>query len=173
MADEINLSRRRIFARLAKSSEKKRPSTPRARPRPPSAVDELLFITSCRGCGDCAADCPNEVIDLYQGTAWVNLDFNQCAMCGKCVEACPTGALHSALPMRIDLQPSFSTNCNNYLQMDCSACQQACPLQAISIEEGELPVVNSERCNGCGQCRSHCYMGVISMIYSDAFLPKN
>jgi len=39
----------------------------------------------------------------------------------------------------IDLKPNFADSCNNYMPMDCHACQTACSAGAIKIEAGELP----------------------------------
>ncbi|MEG3696340.1 4Fe-4S binding protein, partial [Vibrio coralliirubri] len=63
----------------------------------------------------------------------------------------------------IDLQQSFADRCNNSMQMECSACQAACSSGAIHIEVGELPTVDKDKCNGCGECRSACYIGSVTL----------
>ncbi|WP_117233011.1 ferredoxin-type protein NapF [Vibrio maerlii] len=168
MTESINNSRRGFLTRLSKpvqSIQQEPESTPRTEPRPPRAVDEALFLRLCDGCGECQKACPNSVIDIHEGAARLNLEFNECSLCGECVNACPTDALHSATPISINLRPSFSQGCNNYLQIDCKQCQFGCPQSAITVEEGELPKLDIEKCNGCGQCRSSCYMGAISMEF--------
>lgn len=167
MPESIDNSRRGFLTRLSKpvqSLQQEPERTPRTQPRPPRAVDEALFLRLCDGCGECKKVCPNSVIDIHEHTAQINLDFNECSLCSECVSACPTGALHSSIPVNIDLQPSFSQGCNNNLQIECQQCQFSCPQSAITVEEDELPVLDSDLCNGCGQCRSSCYIGAISMV---------
>ncbi|GAM76616.1 ferredoxin-type protein napF [Vibrio ishigakensis] len=64
---------------------------------------------------------------------------------------------------QIDLVPRFGEACNNHLGLDCVECQSACGKGAISIEDGELPELSANKCNGCGECRGACYIGAVSM----------
>lgn len=166
MTEQINSNRRGFLTRLSKpvqaaaSYEEK---SQRLHARPPRAVDEVLFERLCDGCGLCEQDCPNSVIEIQKGSALLNLDYNSCSMCNKCSEACPTGALHPTVEPYIDLKPNFADSCNNYMQMDCHACQTACSAGAIKIEAGELPNVALDKCNGCGECRSACYIGSVTL----------
>jgi len=130
---------------------------------PPRAVDEVLFERLCDGCGLCEQSFPNSVIEILEGSALLNLDYNSCSMCNKCSEACPAGAIHPTLAPYIDLKPNFADSCNNYVQMDCHACQTACSAGAIKIEAVELPSVALDKCNGCGECRSACYIGSVTL----------
>lgn len=167
MSDSINTQRRGFLTRLSKPivatySDYER--TPRKSARPPNAVDEALFERLCNGCNRCVESCPNSVIELNDDKAELNLDYNTCSFCKKCIEACQTGALHNTIESVIDLQPSFSTSCNNYLQLECDNCASSCPQQAIVIAEGELPTLNIDYCDGCGLCRSACYIGAVSLV---------
>ncbi len=45
----------------------------------------------------------------------------------------------------------------------CSACIEACPYQAIVLDENELAMVNEALCKGCGTCSSTCRSGAPSL----------
>ena len=55
--------------------------------------------------------------------------------------------------------------------IDVSICDRSptcpvrreCPVQAVSQIPGEAPVIDSEKCTGCGICESLCPMGAVSM----------
>jgi len=167
MSEMINHNRRDFLNRFRKTAQeaaaKEAPRTPRIFPRPPHAVDELIFEKLCHGCGMCQASCPNSVIEIQAGKATINLDYNACSLCDECVDTCPTGALHKSIPAHIDLQPSFSESCNLAMQIPCSSCSNACSRSAITMDGGDLPIVNPQLCNGCGECRSACYLGAITL----------
>lgn len=168
MSENINHSRRNIlsyFSRTAKNIQELQEATPRGAPRPPQAVDEVLFLHFCDGCGKCQQICPNGIIEIRDGCAKVNLDYNECSLCGACTQTCPSGALQASVMMNLGLRPSFSHVCNNYQGIDCFQCQLGCTKLAITIEEGELPILDVASCNGCGQCQKSCYMGAISMKF--------
>ena len=40
----------------------------------------------------------------------------------------------------------------------CGACENECPVNAISFD-GEKHVVNPEECTGCGTCSAVCPVG--------------
>ncbi|MEZ8035859.1 ferredoxin-type protein NapF [Vibrio crassostreae] len=166
MSEQINSNRRGFLTRLSKpvkAAANYEEISQRLHARPPRAVDEVLFERLCDGCGLCEQACPNSVIEMLEDRALLNLDYNHCSLCNKCSEVCPTGALHPTVTPYIDLKPSFADSCNNYMQMDCSACQTACSAGAIYIEVGELPMLDKDTCNGCGECRSACYIGSVTL----------
>lgn len=162
-------SKRALFSRLKKTAtdasqlEKARQRTPRALPRPPFAVDEALFLEMCNGCNACVEVCPTQVIALRAAKAYLDLDLNHCSLCGQCADVCETHALSTTQRRNIDARPTISPTCNNYLSSPCRACSTSCPEDAITIMKNEMPLVDSQRCTGCGLCRGACYIGVITM----------
>ncbi|SMF04833.1 nitroreductase family protein [Desulfovibrio gilichinskyi] len=53
-------------------------------------IDEEL----CIGCGDCAADCIHQIIELSDGIpSIISGGENNCLQCQHCLAVCPTGAL--------------------------------------------------------------------------------
>lgn len=45
----------------------------------------------CNGCGECAENCPDNILELVDGKAEVVGD--DCLGCESCVEVCETGAV--------------------------------------------------------------------------------
>ncbi|OGS21538.1 MAG: hypothetical protein A2252_07275 [Elusimicrobia bacterium RIFOXYA2_FULL_39_19] len=43
-------------------------------------------------------------------------------------------------------------------------CARACPFDAITQNIGEVPVVNKNKCTGCGKCTDKCPKKIISLI---------
>ena len=60
-----------------------------------------------------------------------------------------------------------------YAQVDkeycvsCGTCIKACPLQAISVPDGIIAVVELARCIGCGLCARECPASVIKVVTAD------
>lgn len=167
MTEKVDSARRGFLTRFSKPTqtliEAPTEATPRLAPRPPRALDELLFLEKCTGCGQCQSACTMKVIDMIDHRPQLNLDFNHCTLCDECTKACPTGALNAVQPLKTELRPSFSDNCQNYLFNECKLCRFACPHQAILIEADQLPNVDSSLCEGCGICRVSCPFGAITM----------
>jgi ferredoxin-type protein NapF len=143
--------------------------------RPPGAVDERQFTGVCVRCGNCIRACPAEIIrasGTEQGLAgWLApilcFEDDYCHEdCTACTEACPTGAL---LPVeiaekrtavigfpRVDMDLCLLGDAR-----DCAACRTHCPFEAVHFRFDEetyllTPVIDPERCPGCGACQVAC-----------------
>lgn len=159
------ISRRGLFRGLLSGAQKTHQqvvieSFTRLVARPPSAVDESSLSKLCDGCGLCEQACPQHVISMIAGKPELHLDCNFCTHCGECQRACPTLALSNNCAST-GVIPEFSSACRRLLYGYCDMCAEECPQQAISLEE-KRPSALSDKCNGCGQCRTACPMGAIS-----------
>ncbi|MCK5137746.1 MAG: 4Fe-4S dicluster domain-containing protein [Bacteroidales bacterium] len=86
--------------------------------------------------------------------------------CIKCTEACPSGALNRlSLEDKSDVKlglPEIDMNeCLLGYDKECSACQSACPHDAVEFEFSyasySLTVkVDPQKCIGCGACETAC-----------------
>jgi ferredoxin-type protein NapG len=147
--------------------------------RPPGAGNELDFLTSCTRCGKCSEGCPEGIIRLLpmsfgagqMNTPFLDPNLSACTFCLKCIEVCPTDALSEHHLTKIPaIGKAFirKKGCIAHQNVMCDYCVRACPIdQAIHLENG-VPIVNEEKCNGCGNCVSQCiseYKGIwISLI---------
>lgn len=143
--------------------------------RPPGAVDESKFRLLCTRCGSCIRACPHNIITRNVETHSLDniltpvLDFEKdyCRQdCNICTYICPSGAIS---PVTIDQKkdiriglPKVDMNiCFLGEDRECSACRRFCPYGAIRYVFSEdtyslAPVIDPEKCNGCGACRIAC-----------------
>ena len=135
---------------------------------PPGAVDRPLFNRLCVGCGVCIASCPERCLVPSASLATfgqpkMNFQKSHCRLAcpQKCASACPAGALkkldHVA---RRDIHMGHAIwrkdRCLRVTEdVPCTACSRKCPVKAITIVAG-FPVVDKEKCIGCGACEHVC-----------------
>lgn len=59
------------------------------------------------------------------------------------------------------IRPAFTTRC-----IKCGLCVQACPVTALCLSEGPVPVLNPSACIGCCCCHEVCAQGAVVMTQS-------
>lgn len=59
-----------------------------------------------------------------------------------------------------DLKAKILENCITKLGFDCNLCQEACPApkKAIYYSSRGFATIDSDKCNGCGDCLSACML---------------
>lgn len=144
--------------------------------RPPGGQSEEHLIAACIRCEKCYEICPRNVIKtahiedgiVNMRTPTFNFSENYCDWCVEenggdplCVSSCPTEALK--LPVDATAENTIigkaviNTNwCLAYLLIGCRFCFDACPYEAMELDQNNRPVVITDRCNGCGACESVC-----------------
>lgn len=148
-----------------------------AQVRPPGGQDEKHLTSACIRCERCIEACPKGALtpahieDGVLGTRMpvANFDAGWCDFCQeangghpRCVEYCPTQALRlaeDAAPETVILGKAriIEDWCLAYSKYNgCRFCYDACPYEAITLDEYERPVVDLEKCNGCGACQNAC-----------------
>jgi len=154
---------------IAELVEKKLDVVPRTSLRPPGALVEALFLSTCEGSGCCERVCPHGAIRRIGGpsahadaTPIIVPTSNPCRLCPDvpCSRSCPSGALGRVEKgqIRIGLAVVHRPTCLAWLGDSCEACLAACPVgpNALRKAEGTGPVVVPDGCTGCGVCTYSC-----------------
>ncbi|WP_439259564.1 ferredoxin-type protein NapF [Lonepinella sp. BR2930] len=153
------ISRRGLLRSMWHAVEKNDQHNKRTIARPPFAAKESLFLTACTGCGECVTACSLGLISVTNQKAVLDLSYTSCSFCGECAKHCPTNALHISFKADTGLRPVFNADCLLKQQQACTTCQLSCPQQAITPDL----TIDDNRCNGCGECQSACFMNAIRL----------
>lgn len=145
--------------------------------RPPGGQDEAALLAGCIRCEKCVEACPREVIKLAHledglismRTPQMNFYSDYCDFCAeenggnpRCIEVCTTGALRlpkgtAAEDVILGKAVLYTDWCLAYHDTGCHVCYDACPYEAIELdEENHRPYVIEDKCNGCGACEAVC-----------------
>jgi len=143
--------------------------------RPPFALPEDEFLSSCTRCDACISACPHDVLfklparlgNLVADTPALDLGNRGCHMCEDwpCVMACEPQALARPTPKE-DADPALpklahltinEEACLPYAGPECGACAHICPVPgALTWPDGLRPVIDAAACTGCALCREAC-----------------
>ena len=131
--------------------------------RPPYGRSEETFTRICPSCQTqaCVASCEEKIILIRADkTPMLNFKERGCTFCDACAEACPEDVLdianrHSAT--RINARFIIDPNrCVSHAGVICFACKEPCIDDAILFNGMFNPVIDTERCTGCGFCHGRC-----------------
>ena len=153
--------------------------------RPPGAIGEEEFLSTCIRCGECMKVCPTNGIHptMFEAglegmwTPVMKMTIGYCEYeCSLCSQVCPTGALRKMevaekQKIKIGLAYFARDRCLPYAYArTCIVCEEHCPTpkKAIWFEEAQVktpaggtvtvkqPHVDPELCVGCGICTNKC-----------------
>lgn len=152
---------------------------------PPNSDYNEHFYQHCTACQLCVSSCPNGVLHPITSIE----HFMQPQMlyesgfcrpeCVRCTEVCPTSAItkisiEEKSCLKIGTATWIRKNCVVITDnVNCSNCKRHCPVGAISrvpIDANNpnsllIPVVDEERCIGCGACEYVCPSRPFSAMY--------
>jgi len=180
----LKAQEKKVDGGLAVIEDKKIPD--RATPIvPPGALSARNLAQHCTACQLCVSACPNGV--LRPSTSLLTLmqpemsyERSYCRPeCTKCSEVCPAGAIR---PITVEDKTAIQIghavwvkeNCVPLTDgVECGNCARHCPTGAIQMvasdpddsDSPKIPVVNTERCIGCGACENLCPARPFSAIY--------
>ena len=151
-----------------------RPSADKVIRPPGTAVPHLFNLICCR-CGNCIKACPTNIIipftDISQPLSYLTpvISFGSgycletCNICGK---VCTTGAITLfSVEAKKDLVIGSAMverqNCYLLNNRECIKCREVCKYNAIVYKHGNdlagtVPVVDPQKCVGCGACEVVC-----------------
>ncbi|MEE2729481.1 MAG: ferredoxin-type protein NapF [Pseudomonadota bacterium] len=128
--------------------------------RLPWSTDHTAFINGCTRCGDCIACCPQRIIRPGAG-GYPELDFSEreCTFCGNCAHTCQQPLFDLEHPPW-QHRAQIGTDCLTHAGIVCQNCKDACTASAIRFQfaRGGIakPVLDVDRCTGCGACIAPC-----------------
>jgi len=142
--------------------------------RPPGALPESEFLTTCIRCGECMKSCLTNTLQpsLWEGglaglwTPKLEVRFAACEQeCNVCGKVCPTQAIRSVsleekTHAKLGTAVLRKEMCLVWAQDKlCLICDEICPYHAIvfrTVDGYRRPFVVASHCNGCGYCEQRC-----------------
>ena len=103
-------------------------------------VPSRIYVTDlCQGCvaRPCVNTCKFGAISIQNGKS--TIDPKKCKNCGMCVQVCPYQAITKIIV----------------------PCENACPVNAITKDEGGYAKIDFEKCISCGKCIVACPFGAV------------
>jgi ferredoxin len=141
--------------------------------RPPGvAPKEAAFLAECIRCGQCVQACPGAALHpVWLGMSWESFwtpalvgTLGGCDhTCNRCGQVCPSGAIPN-LPLAQKQQQKMGlASVDQATCINCMLCEPVCQPEAITeiqVRKASgmkpLPVVNADKCTGCGRCEFVC-----------------
>ena len=185
----LKAQEKKVDGGLAVIEDKKIPARAAAI-TPPGSLSARNFAQHCTACQLCVAVCPNQVLrpssDLTKlMQPEMSYERGYCRPeCTKCSEVCPAGAIRPITKadksaIQIGHAVWIKENCICITnKVECGNCARHCPVGAIQMvasdsgnpQSPKIPVVNTERCIGCGACENLCPARPFSAIYVEGHI---
>ena len=157
---------------------------------PPGAHSLRNFSKRCTGCQLCVSVCPNQLLSPSMDLETfmqprMSYERGYCRPeCTKCSEVCSSGAIEKITradksSIQIGHAIWVKKNCVVITDdVDCGNCARHCPTGAIQMiginpddfDSKKVPMVDTERCIGCGACENLCPARPFSAIYVEGHL---
>ena len=180
----LKAQEKKVDGGLAAIQDKKAPAR-QTHLVPPGAMSARHFAKHCSACQLCVSACPNGVLtpstDLSRlMQPEMRYERGYCRPeCTQCSEVCPTGAIRPITredksSTQIGHAVWVKENCIPLTDgVSCGNCARHCPVRAIQMVPSKaddkrsprIPVINAERCIGCGACEHLCPARPFSAIY--------
>ena len=122
--------------------------------RPPGALEEVRFLESCTGCGECVEACPHDSIRVLEDhhdsggserreTPVIYPDEQPCYLCEDfpCIAACEPEALRPVGGLQdVDMGIAVVSQRICTAGQGCNACVPQCPTRAIAMDFASLAI---------------------------------
>ena len=163
---------------------------------PPGALTAKHFADHCTACQLCVSACPNGVLRPSASLERfmqpeLSYERGYCRPeCTRCSQVCPAGAIK---PITREAKASTQVGHAVWLRdncvvltdgVSCGNCERHCPtgaIQMVPLDQNKghgkgrghshsIPVIDTERCIGCGACENLCPARPYSAIYVEGHL---
>ncbi len=131
--------------------------------RPPYGLDEFLFQNECITCESkaCIASCDEEILFIREdGTPSLSFSKSGCTFCEECAKVCEPNVLNlKNIHTSEQLNATFfisTEGCLAHNGVICFSCKEPCIDDAILFNGLFNPVIDMDRCTGCGFCVARC-----------------
>ena len=155
-------SRRDFFKSFVEPLKQTKEDTPLL-VRPPYGSNESLFQNKCPDCESkaCVTSCEEKIIFIEKdGTPSLDFSKSGCTFCDDCAKAC-----HDDVLSLENTETSEKVNAKFMISIDacvahhgviCYSCKEPCLDDAILFNGMFNPVIDDDKCTGCGFCISRC-----------------
>jgi len=117
-------------------------------------------LDKCIECIDkpCVEVCEEDIIFISkENKVYIDFKYGGCSFCKECARVCELDVLSIKSPNRIDVDFQIDTSsCLAHNNIICSSCIEPCEDGAILFNGLFNPIIDSNRCSGCGFCYSRC-----------------
>lgn len=158
--------------------------------KPAGSLSLDNFTSRCTSCQLCVQSCPNDVLrasselDTFMQPE-MSFERGYCRpSCTTCSEVCPAGAIskitrEEKTSIQIGHAVWIGQNCVALHDgVECGNCARHCPTGAITMmpydaedpASPKIPIINEERCIGCGACEHVCPTRPFSAIFVEGNL---
>ena len=148
--------------------------------RPPYGSSESLFQSECPACESkaCVASCDEKIIVIgAEGSPILNFSKSGCTFCEECAKACEADVLsleNSETSEKTNAMFRISTEaCVAHHGVICFSCKEPCIDDAILFNGMFNPVIDEDKCTGCGFCMGRCPTQAISYFALPIFEAEN
>lgn len=158
---------------------------------PPGSLSLSHLQKHCTGCQLCVSECPNGVLRpssdlMHLMMPESSYERGYCRPeCTRCSDVCPAGAIikfdgneaeRKAVKSSTKIGTAHWVKANCVVLTDdvnCGLCSRRCPSGAITMvpsdpndeKSRQIPVIDEERCIGCGACENLCPARPFAAIY--------
>jgi len=125
----------------------------------PPYYEKREDFLNCLNCQEnqCVEACEEEIIQIVDNVPTLNFAYNGCTFCDECANVC--GEVLKLEHKKEKINGEFIINFKKCLAWNntlCYSCQDICQENAITYHGMFNPMIDTDKCTGCGFCVGVC-----------------